>query len=83
METKRIGVIGIVIENPPAVQEVLNQYISDAGQIIIGRIGIPYRERNVALLALLVDGSNNEINSLTGRLGLLPGVNVRAALAKN
>ncbi|HBG17277.1 MAG TPA: CopG family transcriptional regulator [Firmicutes bacterium] len=83
MEAKRIGVIGIVIENPPAVQEVLNQYISDAGQIIIGRIGVPYRERNVALLALLVDGSNDEINSLTGRLGSLPGVNVRAALAKN
>lgn len=83
MEKKRIGVIGIVLENPSAVQERLNQYISDAGQIIIGRLGIPYRERNVAVLALLVDGTNDEINSLTGRLGSLPGVNVRAALAKN
>ncbi len=83
MERKRIGVIGIVLENPSAVQERLNQYISDAGQIIIGRLGVPYRERNVAVLALLVDGTNDEINSLTGRLGSLPGVNVRAALAKN
>jgi putative iron-only hydrogenase system regulator len=83
METKRIGVISIVLENPSAVQERLNQYISEAGQIIIGRLGIPYRERNVAVLALLVDGTNDEINSLTGRLGSLPGVNVRAALAKN
>lgn len=83
MEAKRIGVIGIVIEDPPTVQESLNRYISEAGEIVVGRIGIPYRERNVALLALLVDGSNDEINSLTGRLGKLPGVNVRAALAKN
>ncbi|NLW56127.1 MAG: CopG family transcriptional regulator [Firmicutes bacterium] len=83
MEAKRIGVIAVVIEDPAAVQATLNQWISEAGSIIVGRIGIPYRERNVALLALLVDGSNDEINALTGRLGTLPGVNVRAALAKN
>lgn len=83
MPEKRIGVIGIVIENPPAVQEKLNQYISAAGEMIVGRRGIPYRERNVAVLSLIVDGTTDEINALTGQLGSLRGVSVRAALSKN
>ncbi|MGQ9778421.1 MAG: TM1266 family iron-only hydrogenase system putative regulator [Bacillota bacterium] len=79
---KRIGVIGVVVENPGAVQERLNRCISAAKEIVIGRMGIPYRERNVAVLALLVDGTTDEINSLTGQLGALPGVSVRVALSK-
>lgn len=78
----RIGVIGIVVENPPEVQERLNHHISAAGELIIGRMGVPYRERNVAVMALLVDGTTDAINMLTGQLGALPGVSVRAALAK-
>lgn len=78
----RIGVIGIVVENPPEVQERLNNHISAAGELIIGRMGVPYRERNVAVMALLVDGTTDAINMLTGQLGTLPGVSVRAALAK-
>ena len=80
---KRIGVIAVVIENPALVQEELNQFISACGEIIIGRMGIPYRERDVAVLSLLVDGTTNEINALTGQLGSLQGVSVRAALSKN
>lgn len=82
MEDKRVGVIGIVIEEPQKVQERLNSYISRAGDIVIGRLGIPYRTRNVAVLAVLVDGTNDAINTLTGLLGSLPGVKVRAALSK-
>ncbi|MGE5598467.1 MAG: TM1266 family iron-only hydrogenase system putative regulator [Bacteroidota bacterium] len=82
MDDRRLGVIGVVLEDPAAVQAELNLYISEAGEIIVGRMGIPYRERNVALLALLVDGTADQINTLTGRLGSLPGTSVRAALAK-
>ncbi|MGE5550853.1 MAG: TM1266 family iron-only hydrogenase system putative regulator [Bacteroidota bacterium] len=82
LEERRLGVIGIVLEKPPEVQAILNEYISEAGEIIVGRMGIPYRERNVAVLALLVDGTTDQINTLTGRLGSLPGVNVRAAVTK-
>ena len=82
MEERRLGVIGVVIEKPSAVQAALNRYISEASEFIVGRMGIPYRERNVAVLALLVDGTTDQINTLTGKLGALPGVNVRAAVAK-
>lgn len=82
MAENRIGVIGIVIENPGAVQEQLNHYISAAGHIIIGRMGVPYHEKNMSVLALLVDGTTDAVNSLTGQLGSLPGVSVRSALTK-
>ncbi|NLZ44807.1 MAG: CopG family transcriptional regulator [Clostridia bacterium] len=82
MEEKRVGVIGIVVEDPQKVQDKLNNYISQASDIVIGRLGIPYRARNVAVLAILVDGTNDAINTLTGLLGSLPGVKVRAALTK-
>lgn len=82
MAENRIGVIGIVIENPGAVQEQLNHYISAAGHIIIGRMGVPHREKNSSVLALLVNGTTDAVNSLTGQLGSLPGVSVRSALTK-
>ncbi|MCR4426118.1 MAG: iron-only hydrogenase system regulator [Firmicutes bacterium] len=82
MDGKRVGVIGVVVENPKAVQQRLNDFISQAGDIIIGRMGIPQREQNVAVIALLVDGTTDDINTLTGQLGSLPGVSVRAALTR-
>lgn len=82
MQEKRIGVIGVVVEDPAAVQEKLNSLISAAGGIVVGRMGIPHHERNVAVLALIVDGTTDAINSLTGQLGALPGVSVRSALTK-
>lgn len=83
MDDKRLGVIGVVIEDPEAVQERLNYCISAAREIVIGRMGIPYRERRVAVLALLVDGTADRINTLTGQLGALPGVSVRVAMTKS
>ena len=59
-----------------------SSYISQFSDIVIGRLGVPYRARNVGVLAILVDGTTDEINTLTGLLGSLPGVKVRAALAK-
>ncbi len=82
LEEGRLGVIAVVIENPGQVQAALNSLISEAGEIVVGRMGIPYRQRNLALIAIMVDGSSDQINSLTGRLGSLPGVSVRSALAK-
>ncbi len=82
MNEKRLGVIGLVVENHGEVQASLNSCISEASEIVVGRMGIPYRERKVAVLALLVDGTSDAINTLTGKLGSLPGVSVRAALAK-
>lgn len=77
---RRLGVVGIVIEDRETAAAKVNQILSDHGEIIVGRMGIPYRERNVAVIALIVDGTTDDIGSLTGKLGNLPGVQVRAAL---
>ena len=81
-QEKRIGVIAVVIDEPKAVQEKVNRLISENSDLIVGRMGIPYRERNVAVLSLVVDGTENEINTLTGKLGSIPGVNARAVMAR-
>jgi len=77
---KRIGVVGIVVENHKesgsAVQEVLSQY----SPIIIGRMGIPYRERGISVISIIVEGDTDQIGALTGKLGNLKGVTVKTAL---
>lgn len=77
---RRIGVIGIVIEDRESVASRVNAILSEYAEFIIGRMGIPYRERGVSVIALIVDGTTDAIGALTGKLGGLPGVKVRAAL---
>lgn len=79
---KRLGVIAIILERPPEVQERVNSLISEFNRIVVGRMGIPYRERQVGVIALIVDGAEDEINTLTGRLGSINGVSARATMAK-
>lgn len=78
----RIGVIGIVVEHREDVAAKLNDILSRHGDIIVGRMGIPYKERGLSVISLIVDGTTDEIGSLTGQLGALPGVNVKSALTK-
>lgn len=78
---KRIGVIGIVIEdltNITEVNEILHQY----GNTIVGRMGVPYKERGVNVISIIVDGTTDEIGALTGKLGKLKGLSVKSALSK-
>lgn len=76
----RIGVVGIVVEDREAVSS-LNQILGSHGDIVVGRMGVPYRERGISVIALIVDGSTDEIGALTGKLGSLKGVKVKSALA--
>ena len=71
MEATRLGTVGIVVENlesSAAINAVLHQY----ADIIVGRLGIPYRQRGVAIIALAVDGSMENISAMTGKLGQIP-----------
>ncbi|MFU2210423.1 TM1266 family iron-only hydrogenase system putative regulator [Solidesulfovibrio sp. C21] len=77
---RRIGVVGIVIEDPKEVSEKVNAVISDHGHLILGRMGIPKPEYQVGVISLIIEGTTDEIGSLTGRLGNLPGVTVKSAL---
>ncbi|WP_039766711.1 MULTISPECIES: TM1266 family iron-only hydrogenase system putative regulator [unclassified Caldicellulosiruptor] len=79
---RRIGVIGIVVENRKEVADKLNKILSEHGDIIVGRMGIPYKERGLCVISLIVDGTTDEIGALTGKLGALNGVKVKSALTK-
>ncbi len=79
---KRLGVIAIILERPQESQEIVNSLISGFNQIVVGRMGIPHRERNVGVLSLIVDGAEDEINTLTGKLGNINGVSARATMTK-
>ncbi len=82
MTDKRLGVIGIVIEDRVVAPEV-NQILSAHAEIIVGRMGLPYRDRGVSVISLIVDGNTDQIGSLTGKLGNIPGATVKSALAKS
>ncbi|MCE5198316.1 MAG: TM1266 family iron-only hydrogenase system putative regulator [Armatimonadota bacterium] len=78
---KRLGVVGIVLENFGAAEEV-NGVLHEFSGIIVGRMGIPYRERGVSVISIIVDGTGDEISALTGRLGRVKQVSVKTALTK-
>lgn len=78
---KRIGVIGIVIEDISQAAEV-NTILHDYSHIIIGRMGMPYRERGLNVISLIVDGTNDDIGALSGKLGKIKGLSVKSALSK-
>jgi len=78
---KRLGVIGIVVENRQVVPQV-NQILSEHAEMIIGRMGLPHREREVSVISLIVDGTTDQVGSLSGKLGNLPQVTVKSALTK-
>lgn len=79
---KRIGVVGIVVEDLSCVERV-NAVLHDYGDLIVGRMGIPYREAGVSIITLIVNGSNDDISALTGKLGRIGGASVKSMVAKN
>jgi putative iron-only hydrogenase system regulator len=78
---KRLGVVGIVIENRQVVPQV-NKILSEHADMIIGRMGLPHREREVSVISLIVDGTTDQVGSMTGKLGSIPQVTVKSALTK-
>ncbi|AAM24799.1 MAG: hypothetical protein PWQ34_1585 [Caldanaerobacter sp.] len=76
----RLGVVGILVYDREKVADKVNHILSEYGHIIVGRMGIPYRDRGVSVIALIVDGTTDEIGAMTGKLGRLPGVKVKSAL---
>ena len=70
--------MSIIVENSETV-ETLNRILHDHGSYIIGRMGIPYRKRNVNIIAIAMDAPQNIISGLAGKLGALSGVSVKTA----
>ena len=74
---ERVAVISIIVEREESVNE-LNALLHLYGQYIIGRLGIPYRPKNVNIICVAIDAPNDQINALTGALGRLEGINAKA-----
>lgn len=79
MET-RIALLAILVENEEAV-EALNDILHQYRQYIIGRMGIPYREKQVSIMSIAVDAPQDVISALSGKIGKLPGVSSKTAYA--
>ncbi len=77
MET-RVAVIGIIVENQDSAEE-LNAVLHDYGAYIIGRMGIPYRERNISIISIAIDAPQDIISALSGKIGKLPGISAKTA----
>lgn len=79
---KRLGVVGIFVESLSAATEI-NAILHEYAPVIVGRTGIPYRERGLSVISLIVDGTVEELNALTGRLGRVPNTSVKTALSRD
>lgn len=80
-QNTRVAVITIIVEEPgcvPAINEILHA----AAESIIGRMGIPYREKNISIISVAVDAEPDVINNISGRLGRLSGATVKTAYSK-
>lgn len=74
----RIAVVGIIVENPAAVEK-LNAILHEYGAHIIGRMGIPHRERGVNIISVAMDAPQDVISAMTGKIGRLDGVSTKTA----
>ena len=74
----RVAVMGIIVENRDSVS-ALNNLLHDHGQYIIGRMGIPYKEKGVSIISIAIDAPQDVTAALSGKIGRLPGVSVKTA----
>ena len=79
---KRIGFVGIIVADREHAVPLVNCILSEHADLILARVGLPCRERRVSVITLVVEATTDELGSLTGKLGLVPDVSVKSALAK-
>ena len=79
MET-RVAVMSIIVEDPGSVEK-LNGILHQYGEYIIGRMGLPYRKRNINIISIALDAPQDTISSLAGKVGSLKGVSVKTAFS--
>ena len=77
MET-RVAVMSIIVEERDTT-EILNRILHDYGEFIIGRMGIPYRQKGISIISIAIDAPQDTISALSGKIGKLPGVSVKTA----
>lgn len=81
MQENRLAVISIIVEDRKVSGDI-NALLSEFGEYIIGRLGIPYREKSVSVICVAVDAPTEVINKLTGKIGMLSGVTAKTLMHK-
>jgi putative iron-only hydrogenase system regulator len=76
--TTRVAVMSIIVEEMNSV-ETLNQILHENGRFIIGRMGIPYRERKINIISVAIDAPQNVISALSGKIGNIDGISAKTA----
>ncbi len=74
----RVAVMGIIVEDTDSVEQ-LNALLHTYGQYIIGRMGIPYREKGINIVSIAIDAPQDTISALSGKIGNLHGISVKTA----
>lgn len=77
----RIALVGIIVDNIDSTEKI-NTILHEYGQYIIGRMGIPYREKNISIISVVIDATNDVISSLSGKLGMIEGISVKTVYSK-
>ena len=80
MET-RVAIIGIIVENPDTVSQI-NDILHEVRDYVVGRMGIPYRERNISIISVVVDAPESLISSVSGKIGMLEGVSAKITYSR-
>ena len=78
---KRVAVISIIVEETDRVNQI-NEILHSASGYIIGRMGIPHREKDINIISIVIDAPVNVINNVSGKLGRLSGVTAKTAYSK-
>lgn len=79
---KRLGFVGIIIHNRKKAAPVVNNILTEFGDLVIGRMGIPHIKKELSVIVLIVNATTDEVGALTGKLGKINGVSVKSALSK-
>lgn len=78
---RRIAILGIIVEDMDSVERV-NELLHEYREYIVGRMGMPYRERGVSVISVVMDADTNMVSALSGKLGMTPGVSAKAVYSK-
>ena len=81
MKETRIALIGIIIEEEKGITPT-NQLLHEYRDFIVGRMGIPYLEKDINIISIVLDAPENAISTLSGKLGMIDGISVKSMFAK-
>lgn len=79
---KRLGFVGIIIDDRDKCAGIVNDILSDHAGLILARTGLPNAKGNTSIITLVIDASTDDLGVLTGKLGNIAGISVKSGLAK-